>query len=71
MGFLLQGPGITIGFATSRVRNTSTSEMQFTFFSDVLLSGMIISTNKTNYLQAFRLELQMNNTDVLRLSMIQ
>ena len=47
-----QGPGVTFAFARSRVRPTSTSEIQFNFASDVLLSGIIISTNNTNYLQA-------------------
>jgi hypothetical protein len=47
-----QGPGVTFAFATSRLRSTSTSEVQFNFMSDVLLNGMVISTNSTNYLQA-------------------
>ena len=44
-----------MGFTTSRVRDTSTSEIQFNFLEDVLLNGMVISTNKDNFLQAFRL----------------
>jgi hypothetical protein len=48
----LKGPGVTFAFATSRVRDTTTSEIQFNFASDVLLSGMVISTNIPNHLQA-------------------
>jgi hypothetical protein len=51
---LFQGPGATIGFATSRATNNQ-QLIQFTFTEDVILNGMIISTVGTNYLQSFRL----------------
>ncbi len=65
---VLQGPGMTIAFESSRVRSPSSYEMQFNFAEDVLLNGMVISINRDNYLRAFRLRANVDKTNPILLT---